>query len=252
MLHTYFCSPDKAIKKHRLEALKSMEIELRGFQNPFKKQLQTDTAPEKAFEFQFFRKIVIFQWFLESKNRRKNAENAMLKNNAFFNRFLWEFFSFWLPKNGMKFHCFFGSLSKKQILWKSLFFHKKIAIFLVLSFQNWSKLRCKFLFENYIGKKSSKIEFGHRFWFPKSSKIGPRSDVKQSLFRDAMEPTRKSSQVNRLHSFWTTNLATHMIRSSLWYIHIRTYIHHITHESQIHGSVPEHVGAPWRRLEAMS
>ena len=60
MLHAYFCSPDKAIKKHRLEALKSMEIEFRGFESPFKKQRQSDTAPEKAFEPQFFRKIVIF------------------------------------------------------------------------------------------------------------------------------------------------------------------------------------------------
>ena len=60
MLHAYFCSPDNAVKKHRLEALKPMEIELRGFQNPFKKQLQSDTASEEAFEPQFFRKIVIF------------------------------------------------------------------------------------------------------------------------------------------------------------------------------------------------
>ena len=29
---------------------------------------------------------------------KKNAENAMLKNNAFLNRFLLEFFSFWPPK----------------------------------------------------------------------------------------------------------------------------------------------------------
>ena len=78
-----------------------MEIELRGFQNPFKKQRQSDTAPEKAFEPQFFRKIVIFNDFWipkRTQNRRKNVENAMLKNNAFLNRFLLEFFSFWPPK----------------------------------------------------------------------------------------------------------------------------------------------------------
>ena len=78
-----------------------MEIEFRGFQNPFKKQRQSDTAPEKAFEPQFFRKIVIFQGFLDSKTEpksKKNVENAMLKNNAFLNRFLLEFFSFWPPK----------------------------------------------------------------------------------------------------------------------------------------------------------
>ena len=78
-----------------------MEIEFRGFQNPFKKQRQSDTALEKAFEPQFFRKIVIFNDFWipkRTQNRRKNAENAMLKNNAFLNRFLLEFFSFWPPK----------------------------------------------------------------------------------------------------------------------------------------------------------
>ena len=78
-----------------------MEIEFRGFQNPFKKQRQSDTAPEKAFEPQFFRKIVIFQGFLDSKTEpksKKNVENAMLKNNAFLNRFLLDFFSFWFPK----------------------------------------------------------------------------------------------------------------------------------------------------------
>ena len=60
MLHAYFCSRDEGIKKYRLEALKSMKIELQGFQNPFKKQLKSDTASEEAFEPQFFRKIVIF------------------------------------------------------------------------------------------------------------------------------------------------------------------------------------------------
>ena len=60
MLHAYFFSLDEGVKKHRPEALKSMEIELRGPQNPLEKQLQSDTASEEAFEFQFFRKIVIF------------------------------------------------------------------------------------------------------------------------------------------------------------------------------------------------
>ena len=78
-----------------------MEIELQGFQNPFKKQLQSDTAPEKAFEPQFFRKLRLFDDFWipkRNQNRRKNAENAMLKNNAFLNRFVLDFFSFWPPK----------------------------------------------------------------------------------------------------------------------------------------------------------
>ena len=60
MLHAYFCSLDEGVKKHRPEALKSMKIELRGLQNPFKKQLKSDTASEEALEPQFVRKSVIF------------------------------------------------------------------------------------------------------------------------------------------------------------------------------------------------
>ena len=61
MLLAYLCSLDEGIKKHRPEALKSMKIKLQGLQNPFQKQLKSDTASEEAFEPQFFRKIVIFK-----------------------------------------------------------------------------------------------------------------------------------------------------------------------------------------------
>ena len=109
--------------------------------------------------------------------------------------FYWNFLRFGL-RTWKENSLFFGSSSKKPILLKSLFFQWKIAIFLLWSFQNWSKFRCKFFFERYIGKNDSKIEFGHRFWPPKTSKIGPRSDVKRSLFRDAMQTARKSSKIN--------------------------------------------------------
>ena len=36
--------------------------------------------------------------------------------------------------------------------------------------------------------------------FPKSLKMGPQSDVKRSLFSDAMDPTRTSSEINGTHS----------------------------------------------------
>ena len=49
---------------------------------------------------------------------------------------------------------------------------------------------------------------------PKSSEIASQTEAKRSLFRDAVEPARKSSEINGPHSFWTTNLAKHMIRSS--------------------------------------
>ena len=49
---------------------------------------------------------------------------------------------------------------------------------------------------------------------PKSMKIHPKSDVKQSLFRDAMEIARKSSEVNGNHGLYSVQMARHMIRSS--------------------------------------
>ena len=47
-----------------------------------------------------------------------------------------------------------------------------------------------------------------------SSKIGQKSDAERRLFCDAMELTRAPPKVNGTHDFWTTNLATQMIRSS--------------------------------------
>ena len=127
--------------------------------------------------------------------------------------FYWDFPRFGLRKwtlNSMV----FASLTKKLILQKSLFFLGKIAIFLVSSFQKSTKFRCKKAFENDIEKKGSKIEFEHQFWLSKTTKVAPESDVERSLFCDAMEITRKSSETNGPHSFWTINLATHMIKSS--------------------------------------
>ena len=119
----------------------------------------------------------------------------MLKNNASLNRFLLEFSSLWPPKMEWKFNVFEIFIEKAD-LWKSLPFQWKIAIFLVLSLPKSTKFRCQNAFENDIEKKGSKIEFGHRFWFPKTTKIAPKSDVKRSLCRDAMELTRKSSEIN--------------------------------------------------------
>ena len=68
--------------------------------------------------------------------------------------------------------------------------------------------------KNNIEKKASKIEFGKPFGLPKSLKMGPQSDVKRSLFRDAMEIMRTSAGVNGTHSLESVQMATHMIRSS--------------------------------------
>ena len=129
------------------------------------------------------------------KIEEKMLKTRCAKTIHFWINFYWNFLRFGLRKWKENL-LFFGSLSKKLILLKSLFFQKKIASFLVLNFQNWTKFRCKIFFENYIGKNGSKIEFGHRFWFPKTTKIAPKSDAKRSLFHDAMGTARKSSEIN--------------------------------------------------------
>ena len=50
---------------------------------------------------------------------------------------------------------------------------------------------------------------------PKTSEILPKSDVKRSLFRDAMEMARKSSQGSGAQSFGTVSLVFQRIRSAL-------------------------------------
>ena len=185
MLLLNLCSLDEGIKKHGPEALKSMKIKLQGFQNPFQKQLKSDAASEEAFELHFFAKICDFLMNLgfqnEPKSEEKKSKMRCSKTIPFWINFYWNFFRFGLRK--WKEHLLFlGSFSKKLILLKSLFFQKKIVIFLVLSLQNWSKIRCKFLFEIHIGKIGSQIEFGHRFWIPKTTKIVPKAMLNEACF----------------------------------------------------------------------
>ena len=45
--------------------------------------------------------------------------------------------------------------------------------------------------------------------------IDPKSDVERSLFYDAMEIARASSEISQARSFWTIYLVTHMITSGL-------------------------------------
>ena len=57
--------------------------------------------------------------------------------------------------------------------------------------------------EKNIEKKPQKSIFPSKLAsqnLPKSLKIGPKSDVKRGLFRDAMETMRNSSEVNGTHS----------------------------------------------------
>ena len=149
MLHAYFCSLDEGVKKPRPEALKSMKIELRGPQNPFEKQLQSDTASEEAFEPQFFRKFVIFFWFFGLQNEAKIQEKMLkmrcLKTMLFLNRFLFKFSSIWPPKMEWKFNVFWIFIEKADFV--------KIIVFL--------KENC--YFSGFELPKIDKISMSKRF-----------------------------------------------------------------------------------------
>ena len=110
---------------------------------------------------------------------------------------------------------FFIPLSKTLILQKCLFFLRKINVFLIWSLQKSIKIRYRNDFKKNIEIKASEIWFLGPCWPPKTSKIGLKSDVKRSLFRDAMELTRKSSEINGGCDIWTAKMALHMIRSTL-------------------------------------
>ena len=168
MLHAYLCSVDEGVKKHRPEALKSMKIELRGLQHPFKKQLQSDTASEEAFEPQFYRKSVIFQWFLVSKTKPKSKKNCW-KCDA-----------------------------KKQYIFQSIF----IGIFFALASENGAKIQCfSDLYRKNWFCKNHCFSWGKLlfFWF-RASKNRPNFDVKKLL--------KMTSKKRLEHRIWASILAS--------------------------------------------
>ena len=76
-------------------------------------------------------------------------------------------------------------------------------IFKVSSLKKSVQNRCQVASEKTSKKNSPEIDFGIDFGLPKppkiapqTTKIAPGSDVKRSLFRDAMQPAKKSSGVN--------------------------------------------------------
>ena len=65
--------------------------------------------PRWSLNLHFFENLQFFNGFWPpkwSRNRRKNAENAMLENNVDLNRFLMQFSSLWPPKMEPKFNVF--------------------------------------------------------------------------------------------------------------------------------------------------
>ena len=84
------------------------------------------------------------------------------------------------------------------------------------------KKRCQNTFEKNIETKPLKSRFLPPFGPPKTSQNRPKLEknrkkmgLERSLFRDAMETARESSEVNGEQSLLGIQMATHMIRSSL-------------------------------------
>ena len=124
----------------------------------------------------------------------------MIQNNTFLDsNFEWIFFVL-ASENEGKIEQFSHLDLKRPFCKNHCFPQGKIAIFLVQSLEKSTKIGCSNAVKNNVDKKASKTEFGKPFGLPKSLKIGPKSDVKRSLFRDTMEMMRASSEINGRHS----------------------------------------------------
>ena len=124
----------------------------------------------------------------------------MLQNNTFLDSNFGRIFYVLASENEGKIEQFAHFYRKHNFCKNHHFPLGKITIFLVRSLEKSTKIGCSNAMKNNIEEKASKIEFGKAFGLPKLLKMGPQSDVKRSLFSDAMEITRTSSQVNGWHS----------------------------------------------------
>ena len=135
-----------------------------------------------------------------------------LKTTHFWIRFLNGFSSFWRLKTKAK-SSNFRTLIENANFVKIMVFPRENCYFCGSQPQKSTKIGCSNAVRNNVEKKTSDVEFGNPFGLPKLLQIGPQTDVKRSLFRDAMGITRNSSEVNGGQSFCTAKIATHMIRS---------------------------------------
>ena len=103
------------------------------------------------------------------------------------------------------------SVSKIMFLYLHIFGNTKISCIITAPLQHYyflgqslTKKKSK-IDARKNSKKTSKACLEHRFWHPcwgaKTSEITPKSDVEQSLFRDAMDTAPKSSETNGPHYF---------------------------------------------------
>ena len=126
---------------------------------------------------------------------KKRIKIYVEKKHIFRIDFLLNFLRFGIQKCNQN-QCFFEPSTKTSVLRKSCSCRGESSIFKVRSLKKSTQHRCANAFEKNIEKMSLGHRFWRAFWPPKTSKIAPKSDAKRSLFRDAMQLTRESSQVN--------------------------------------------------------
>ena len=131
----------------------------------------------------------------EPKSKKKGRKRDAKKQCIFKSIFIGIFFAL-ASENGMKIQCFLDLYRKSWFCENHCFPQGKLLFFWFRASHNRQNFDVKTLSKMTSRNKSSKIKFGHRFGFPKTIKMAPKSDVKRSLFRDAMQLTCTSSEIN--------------------------------------------------------
>ena len=178
-----------------------MKIELRGLQNPFKKQLKRDTASEEAFEPQFYRKIMIFQWFFASKTEPKSKKKCWkcdAQKQCFFKSIFIGIFFVLASENGMKFHCFLDLYRKSWFCENHCFSNGKWLFFRFGASNDRPKVDTKTQSKITSKNKARTSNFRSHLGFPKPSKSTPKAMLNEACFATLWKPPasrRKSTGV---------------------------------------------------------
>ena len=121
----------------------------------------------------------------------------------FFNSFFFEFFSILTSENEAKIEVSLLLFRKHRFYENRAPLEAKLLFFAFRASEKRLKIDANIDLEKNIEKTPQKSIFPSKLAspnLPKSLKMDPQSDVKRSLFSDAMDLTRNSSQTNGRHS----------------------------------------------------
>ena len=121
----------------------------------------------------------------------------------FFNSIFFRIFSILASENEAKIEVFLLLFRKRRFYENRAPVEAKLLFFTFRASEKRLKIDANIDLEKNIEKNPQKSIFPSKLAspnLPKSLKMSPKSDVKQSLFSNAMDLTRKSSQSNGTHS----------------------------------------------------